>query len=255
VAGLGPIARTAAADYLVVYPPRILAVSTVPRAVFQVAFYSLIGFAMAGERGRWFAFVGATVHIMTIATVIKGPDVLVDEKVEGTMYRLRLGRYPLAAVVAVRWWVFIVEALASAAIGIVGVGLALGFEARLGDLLQVSPLYVLVALSTAALGLAAASLSVGRRADVMATNLVAYLLLLAGGVVAPLAALGPLRAVSEALPMTHGLLAIRAALDGRPFAGLAVKEAAIGLAWAVIAVLVLHLQSRRARRKGFDDFF
>lgn len=254
LARAGVIARTAAIDYLVVYPPRIIALSTLPRVLAQVAFYSLIGLAVGGPDGERFAFVGATVHILTLATVVRGPDVLVDEKVEGTMYRLRLGCWNVLGVTAIRWWTYLLEALLSAAVATVGVGLALGLWETSVQLLACAPLFLLIAASTSALGMAAAALSVGRRADVLVTNLLAFSLLLVGGVLAPLKELGGWSAISEVMPMTHGLLAVRTALEGQPVAGLALKEALVGLAWLAVAAGTLRLQSHRARRGGFDDF-
>ena len=254
IGALAVAGRLSWREYRVAYPWRIYLISALPRALLQVLFFAYLGYFTGGDAGKTFAFVGASVHVMLIATVIKAPDVLLDERVLGTLYRLRLGVLPLPAVVAVRWWVYIVEAIVDALLVIAIVGpFVVGLDG-VAKLLLVLPLYGLVALTTSTLGFAVAAVSMTQRADVLITNLANYAALVLCGVVAPLSALGAIGAdVGRALPLTHGLLAIRAAIDGRPWLGEALLELAVGGAWAAAAVSVLFVQEWRARAFGLGD--
>jgi ABC-2 type transport system permease protein len=70
----------------------------------------------------------------------------------------------------------------------------------------------------------------------------------------PRSAVGPvLGRIGEALPLTHGLLAIRETLAGQAGAHtavLAAQEAGVGACWLAAAVAVLAWRARRSRRDG-----
>jgi ABC-2 type transport system permease protein len=189
-----------------------------------------------------------------LSTVIRGPDAVLDDRLQGTLHRLRLGVVPVPALVAVRWWVFVVEGTAEALAVVLVVGPAIGEAGAVPRLLAAAPLFLLIATTTSALGFAVAAFSVTQRADVVITNLVSYLTMLACGVVAPLSALGGFGAgAARALPLTNGLLAIRALIDGRPWIGDAALEAAVGLGWLLVGIGLLQLQLRRAQKLGRDE--
>jgi ABC-type polysaccharide/polyol phosphate export permease len=119
-----------------------------------------------------------------------------------------------------------------------------------------APLLALLAATTSGLGLAVASLALTQRADVVVTNVVSYLTLVLCGVVAPLSSLGPVASgAAHALPLTNGLIALRACVDGRPWVGHAALEAMVGTAWAFTGIALLAVQDRRARVLGTDDAY
>jgi len=111
-----------------------------------------------------------------------------------------------------------------------------------------------MAVTTAAAGLAVASPAIGRRADVVATNGLTYLLIAAGGLLVPAGRAPLLDVVGYVLPLRHGVLAIRDYLEGRPWLGEAALELLVGLGWALLAVWLYRRQSARARLTGSDDF-
>jgi ABC-2 type transport system permease protein len=83
---------------------------------------------------------------------------------------------------------------------------------------------------------------------------VSFGVLLAGGVFLPPGRVPVLDAVGTVLPVRHGLIAVRAGLDGRPFVGELAAEALVGVGWGLVAFAVTVVQARRARRLGIDDF-
>jgi ABC-2 type transport system permease protein len=237
-------------DSLAVYPPRIYLATTVPRALLQVAFLTYLGYYAGGSAGRSFAFVGACVHVTLVGTVVRGPDALLDDRLQGTLDRLQLGVLPVSGVALARWWVFVAEGVAEALLAAAVVGPLVGEGGTASKLLAAAPLVLLVAISTTGLGLAVAALSLTRRVDVLLTNLVSYAAAVACGVVAPLSALGPLEGGAHLLPLTNGLLAVRHVAEGKPWLADAGWEAAVGAAWLALAAALVETQLRRVRRSG-----
>jgi len=122
------------------------------------------------------------------------------------------------------------------------------------ELLAALPLFLLVAITTSTIGLVVGAISLTQRADTLLANAGAYALMVFGGVVAPISAFGDTgELIARVLPLTNGLLAIRATLAGEPWLGYAALELAVGAAWAVVAVALIQLQAHRARARGSDE--
>jgi ABC-type polysaccharide/polyol phosphate export permease len=241
-------------DYRVVYPLPVLLASSLPRAVLQVVFVCYVGQFAAGTAGRDFALLGGCLQVVTIATVIKASDVLLEDRQLGTLFRLRLSAVPLPVVAATRWWIFAAEGTVDALVAGTAAGLLFGRTDLVAGLWLATPLVLLMALTSSALGMATAAMAITRRADVFVVNLVSYALLALTGAVAPLDRLPvPLGWLAHVLPITNGLLSIRAAVAGRPWLALAAAEAAVGAGWFVLAWLLLAAQERRALAKDTDD--
>ena len=254
VRALGFTAVLAARNYRKVYSPRVLLLSGAPRVIFQVAFYTFLGRFVAGAEGAAFVYVGACVHIMTIAVMNKAADAIADERPQGTLSRLQTGTIPVWAIIAVRWSVYLAEAVASAALAIVVVGAVTGQDELIGRLLLALPVFALIGACISCYAMTVSSLSLFVRADVSWSNLGSYLLLVLGGVVAPLSALGAVEPVARLLPLTNGLLALRHRLAGEPWLGLLAAEVLVGAGWLLLAGLLLKLHSRRSRSVGDDRY-
>lgn len=252
--GAALAARLALRDYLALYPPRVLLASTVPRAVLQAAFLAYLGYYAGGEEGRRFALVGGCAQVIVLATIVRGPDVVLDDRWQGTLPRLHLAVVPLPAIVVTRWWVFVVEGALDALVAALLVAPLVGEADMVPRLLLAAPLFLLIAATTSAFGIAVAAFALTQRADVLITNLVSYLTIVACGVVAPISRFGHVGAdVVRALPLTNGLMGIRAVVAGRAWGGDAALEAGVGAAWLVIGIALLQWQARRARRLGTDE--
>ncbi|MFJ5631808.1 ABC transporter permease [Streptomyces goshikiensis] len=247
------MAKASWLDYAAVYPIKTLIASSVPRAVLQPLFLAYLGYLAGGVAGRRFAIIGACVHIMALAAVIKAADVLTEDQTEGTLYRIRMSRFGLPLVHLTRCWIYFLEAVASALVAIVGVCAFFGEWALMGSLLQGLPLIVLTALSTTAFGLAVAAVTALHPASAVLTNLGVYALLVLSGIVAPVSALPtPLQWLSRVLPLTHGAQALRALADGRPWVSYAALELLVGLGWLCCGLLFLRHNDRTAREFASD---
>jgi ABC-type multidrug transport system permease subunit len=235
-------------------PPFVLLTAVLPRPVLQYLFFVLLGGVLAGPAQREFALVGAPVVALTLVAVMIS-DVPVNDKWSGTFHRIRSGRPHAFTVVLLRALPYPVFGMV-ALVACVLVVPALTGRAGLGpQLARHLPLYALMAVTTCAAGLAVSMLSLGKRADVLASNALAYLILLAGGVFLPPERLPPVAdEVTAVLPVRHGLTAVRAALDGADWLAPALTEAAVGIGWVALGYAVMTVQIRRARRLGHDDY-
>ncbi|MBT2365569.1 ABC transporter permease [Streptomyces sp. ISL-10] len=253
-AGLSVVARIAWHDYLALYPPAVLVGSTVPRAVLQPLFLAYLGFLMGGAEGRAFAITGGCVHVLALATVVRAADMLTEEQPAGTLHRLRLSRPGLALVHLTRCWVYVVEALVSALVAVVGVCAFFGEWQLMGSLLSGAPVLAVTAVSVAAFGLGVAAVTALHPAAIVLSNLVVYALLVLTGIVAPVEALpAPLEQLAQLLPLTHGAASLRALAAGDPWAAQAAAEAAVGVFWLCTGLWLLRRNDSRARRLALDD--
>ncbi|MFI6013289.1 ABC transporter permease [Streptomyces sp. NPDC051243] len=251
--GLTVVARAARRDYLAVYGVKTLIASTLPRCVLQPLFLAYLGYLAGGLEGRRFAITGACVHVLSLATVVKAADSMTEDQAFGTLDRVRTSRPGLALVQLTRCWIYLVEAVASALVAVVGVCAYFEEWRLMGALLQGSGLFVLIALSATAFGLAVAAVAALHPASAVLTNLAVYALLVLCGIIAPVDRLAePVRAVSHLLPLTHGAESLRALADGRPWAAQAALEALVGVAWLAVGLLLLRRNDRRARRLAMD---
>jgi ABC-2 type transport system permease protein len=92
------------------------------------------------------------------------------------------------------------------------------------------------------------------RVGLLASNMAAYLMFVLCGVNIPLEAMpGFLQITGRALPLTHGLLAIRQVIDGASYtqvAPLVGLEVLVGLIYATLAWLVFRKRLMDTRRTG-----
>lgn len=250
----GLTVRTGFAEHLAENPPKIWLATALPRAVLQCLFFSLLGRIAAGDAGERFAFIGATIVILTLSTLVSVCDLPMFEKWFGTSYRLQLGVLRPATTLLLRTVPWTLEAVVTAVVCIVVVGPLLGQVTLVGVLLTALPFYVFMALTSIAAGSVAASFAVGRRADVLVGNAFAYLTIATTGALVPAGRLPALDLIGTVLPLRNGVLAVRAYADGRPWTGHLLAEAAVGGGWALLAWAAYTAQFARARRLGTDDY-
>jgi len=231
-----------------------MATTTVPRLVLQTLFFTLLGGVIAGAGQRSYAFVGALGLALAGSNAVGVANVLVTDKQSTTVWRIRIGQLPAAVVFFARAGVYPIVGLALMTVDAAVVAALTGLTGLAVELVPLLGLYALISCTVTVIGLALSSLAAGKRADVLTANLLSYLIMLCSGAFLPPGRLAWVDAVGTVLPVRHGLLAIHAALAGRPWLGEAALEFAVGCGWAAVTVAVVAIQGRRARRQGHDEF-
>jgi ABC-type multidrug transport system permease subunit len=251
---IGEVTRFGCYEFMAVNPPGIVAGTVLPRMVLQTLFFTLLGSVVAGPEQRRYAFVGGLVMALSMTNVLYVTQVPVADKEFATFWRARTGRlhpivvflaralpYPVAGFVVV-----VVSAIIAAPLtGLTGLAVSLA---------PLCGIYLLISFTSTAAGLAAGALSVGRHAEVLYSNLMAYVIMLCSGVFLPPGRVAVIDAIGQVLPARHGVAGTPAALQGRPFLAQVIGEAATGAGWLAAMALIVVVQMRRAERQGHDDF-
>lgn len=247
-------AVTGGRQYLAANPVRVSALTLLPRAILQTVFIVLLGDLAGGHELRRYAFIGAVALTITLSTMVGIVDVPSNDKWSGTFWRIRTGRLEPFAVFVLRSWPYPLAGFCTCLVTLVVVAPVVGLVPVNPAFLGLLPCFAVLALTTSAAGLAAGALAVGRRADVLVANFLAYVTMLCSGAVLPPGHIRWVDLIGEVLPMRHGLAAIRAVHTGQPFARELGTEVAVGAAWFAVAWVLVHVQTRRARASGNDDY-
>jgi ABC-2 type transport system permease protein len=236
--------------YVREFPVSVLLATSLPRVLLQIAFYVLLGGIVDSQA---YALAGAAAATMGLFTAVNVSEVPAVDLRESTGIRHRSGDVSPFASQVLRAIPYAATGLASAAIGIWVVGPVTGHAALALELTLTLPLYALMAATSTMAGLAVGILSTPSDNDLIAGNILLYAQLLLSGAVIPAERLGAVAVLGEVLPLRHGIAAVRAALDGQPWLGSALAEAAVGIGWAAVCWGLVRWQNHRARLRGAAD--
>jgi hypothetical protein len=223
------------------------------RATLQAAFVTLTGMFAAGAAGRDYAFVGAVAFAASPWALGGVSDAMLEDRNQGTVYRLRLGRLPMLVLVLLRMPPSALQAVVAMICGAFVAGptlVGLGLSLRVALLL---PALATGVLSMLCMGVAVGSTGGSPRTDILLSNLAQYLILLASGVVLPPGRLPVLDAVGEFLPLRHSVIAAHRWLAGSSGWSELGWELLVAAGWLLFASGCLAVQSTLARRYGLDE--
>jgi ABC-2 type transport system permease protein len=234
-----------------VYGPTLLG-----KSALQILFFALLGRYMHVADDRYFV-VGNAIQASAMLGVFGMVMLLANERELGTLSAVlvspanRLALFGGRALPVVAHGVFV----AAFAFTVGWLVLDVPIEARVLPVL--AGITALTALSCAMFGLALGSLALRLRDLWVGSNLAYYLMLLLCGAAVPVSALPRwLAAISQVLPLTHGIEAARRVAAGaRPatVTGLLVTEAMVGLAYGVAGYTLLRLFEADGRRRAVLD--
>ncbi|HVK20221.1 MAG TPA: ABC transporter permease [Actinokineospora sp.] len=235
------------------YPPKILALTAIPRVLLQSAFFVLLAGVVGGFAAEKFALIGVMGTTMTIFTVTSICDVPILEAQSATFYRHRVGIVSPFAALMCRGVPHAVAGMCAATLILSAVAPATGHSGLVTDLLAYFPIYLLMAVTCTIGGLTIGVLSSPSDNQVLASNLYGYLILILSGAVIPVERLGVFGDLGMVLPMHHGVAAVRAALAQQPWAMAVLMEVAVGALWITLAWASVAYRVRLARVRGAAD--
>jgi ABC-2 type transport system permease protein len=221
--------------------------------IFQILFFAYVG-RFSGLQNDEFFVIGNAVQASALAGIFGMAMTIGGERWFQTLSALLATpahRIPLFLGRAIPLIVngFIVSAFGFA------VGWALlDFELAADEIPGIALVVVVTSFSCTALGLLTGSIGLRARDVFFLANLVALILLLFCGVNVPLDAMPDwMQTVASGLPLTHGIEAAREIAAGAPFSdvsGLVATEAAIGVAYALVAYGLFRFFEVEARRRA-----
>lgn len=246
--------RASWAMYAVELTPMVLFGSKIPRALLQALFFVIIAKAAGGDSLARFALVGNFVHAAVLPAIIFMAIVIELEKWAGTLPHLIASPTHWLPLLVGRSAATFGDAIFSSALVLVVLVPLLALDVSYINLLRAIPLLLLTVASTAGLGWLIGAISLPIRWGTLISNMTAYVMMILCGVNFPIYALPPaVKTLGQALPMTHGLLAIREVVDGAAYSevmGLMGIEMLIGLIYAAAAWMLFGQRLRAARQRG-----
>ncbi|MBA3380284.1 MAG: ABC transporter permease [Actinobacteria bacterium] len=245
-------------DYTTIYTWKTWLAGWLVRVVAQVSFFALFGELIGSSERTEFLVVGNAVLLAALGVMFAVASTS-WERWQGTFPLLVASPTAPVLVFLGRSTFWIPDAVASS-VGTFFICAAI-FDLPLPwpRVLLIMPLIVLIALSTYCLGIFLGGL-VLRNPNLrnLVANLVWLTMAAIAGVNVPLSYdPEPLRWLAEVLPLTHGLQAVRGLLDGDPGHEIAVQagaEAAVGVAFLVLAFLTFDRLAEHGRRDGTIEF-
>jgi ABC-2 type transport system permease protein len=233
--------------------PWILIPTFIVTPIFQILFFVFVG-RTAGVGDDTFFLVGNAVQYAAIPCIFAMGNSIGDERRLQTLELLLVSparRLPLflgraVPVILNGFVVSVVALLFGAAV------LRVRFPA--GSLLPLIAIVLVSAFACTGLGLVSASLAVRVRETAVLANVMYGILLIFCGVNVPVSALpGWMAAISEWLPMTHGIQAARAVAAGATWAEVSsavAREASIGVLYVALGLVMLRFFEEESRRRA-----
>ena len=246
--------RAGLAEYLVGLTPVLYLGVHVPRTILQALFFVLIAKAAGGDSLARFAAIGNAVQMAVFFGLLSMQIVIESEKWKSTFQYLIASPSNWLPLMIGRSMFQLFDAFLSSAIVFAVLIPLLGLHISVLNLLAAVPIVLLTIVSAGTLGWLIGSIALPIRWGFMICNLLAYAMMVLCGVNFPFSALPPMvQAVGSLLPFTHGLLAIRAIIDGASYASvlpLIVDEATIAIIYGALAWAVFGWRLRVTRQNG-----
>jgi ABC-2 type transport system permease protein len=227
------------------------------RVLAQVSFFALIGRILSTPDATWFLLVGNAVMLAAMEGVF-AMNMVGWERGSGTLALLAASPTNPVLVLASRGTYLIADGSLSALGALFILGPLFGLPLPWRGALLIIPLTVLIGASAYCFGTFLGGIILGFRgiADLVA-NVSMIVLMAMCGVNVPLGFYPvPVAWVSRFLPLTHGLIAIRASLSGSyaQAGAQALAEAAVGGGWLLVCALTFRRFIARGRRTGSLDY-
>ena len=246
-------------NFFAEYTPTVFFTTAVPRYIMQAAFFVLLARFAGGPELMRFALLGNAVQIAANMGLVNMTSIVESEKWIGTLPMLiAVPTNKLPALIG-RGTANIAEGLVAVAFALGGGMLLFGAAFPALRLLMAVPLVLLIVVSIFGMGLVIGAATLPMRIGTLASNLAAYVMMIVCGVNFPVDALPAwLGAIAHGLPMTHGLLALRAVVDGASYADvlpLIGWEVLVALVYYVVGYAIFEARLRAARVNGQVELF
>lgn len=220
----------------------------------QLLFFTLLG-AFAGLDPAYFA-LGNAVRLASVSGLYGCVVVMAEERISGTLQVVIASATPIGQTLITRMAMQGLDGVVTTVIGLTVSFLFLGLDASQVQWLWLLPALLITSYAISCLGLLVSIFGVFGVDLTFVMNLVYTLLLLFCGVNFPITLLPSyFQTIAQLLPLTHGLLAIRALVAGET-AGVATQlglEALIGLGYGLSGYLLFRYAEYRARVRGALD--
>jgi len=220
----------------------------------QLLFFTLLG-AFAGLDPAYFA-LGNAIRLASVSGLYGCVVVMAEERISGTLQVVMASATPIGQTLITRMAMQGLDGVVTTLLGLTVSFLFLGVDASHVQWVWLLPALLITSYAISCLGLLVSIFGVFGVDLTFVMNLVYTLLLLFCGVNFPITLLPTyFQAVAQLLPLTHGLIAIRALVAGET-AGVVTQlslEALIGLGYGLSGYFLFRYAEYRARVRGTLD--
>jgi ABC-2 type transport system permease protein len=247
-------ARVGFRDMAAIYTLRSWTVGWFARLVIQVFFFSLFGLLLGSASYVHYRVIGNSAALMCIGAM---PVVIcvVRERQTGTLAIQILTPSSFTLAYLGRGICWLIIGIGSSTAAFIIAALVFQLPVAMPQALLTPAVLTAIGLTSYCLGVALGAVVMARPGlQWVATN-VGYLSVMTfSGVNVPVSYWPkPIQAIASALPLTHGLEALRLLLAGGSYAAAGedtAAELAVGACWLVIALLVMKLAVHKGRKNG-----
>jgi ABC-2 type transport system permease protein len=236
--------------------PWILIPTFIVEPVFQILFFSYVG-RDAGVGSVAFFVVGNAIQFASIPCLFGIVNTISGERYSQTLSLMLVSPAKRLPLFLGRALPVIVNGLVCSLISLALGALLLGVSIPADSIPLLAAVVTVSAFSCTGLGLVAAALALRVRETAVLANFVMGILLVFCGVNVALSALpGWMAGVGRALPLTHGIEASRALIDGAGWSdigSLVVDEVAIGVVYLLVGLVMLRAFEVESRRSATLD--
>jgi ABC-2 type transport system permease protein len=233
--------------------PWVFIPSLVVAPIFQILLFAYMGRSAALESDEFYV-VGNALQFACIPCLFAMTQTIAGERYQQTLGYILVSPAPRLPLFLGRALPVILNGVFVAAFSFTVGGLLLGIDVPASALPGLAVVIVVTAFSCTGLGLINAGLGLRIRETAVLSNVIFGVLLIFTGANVPLEELPDwMRAISDVLPLTHGIAAARELADGAPFAdvrGLVATELAIGVAYTAAGYGLLRYMEWQSRRSA-----
>ena len=234
--------------------PSTYLASKIVSPLAQVLFFTFLGTFATGSGNADFYVIGNAVQIAAVSGIYGVTMSIGGERWSGTLpYLFGTPANRLTMFIG-RAFMHVIDGMLGVVIGFGWGVLLLGLDLSRTNLPALGLTILVTTFSTSGLGLLMGCISLITLNVMFVNNAVYFGLLIFSGANVPLASLpAPMYALSQVLPLTHGIAAARALIDGASLeavAPLLATEFLIGVAYVLIGYLLFRWFEFQAKRRG-----
>ncbi len=247
-------ARASWSTYLVELTPTIFFGLRIPRIILQSLFFVYLAKAAGGEPLARFALIGNSIQIAVFMVMLSMEEVIESEKWNATFQYLIAAPSSWFPSMLGKSMSYFGDAIFASVVSFAALIPILQIDISFVNLMHSIPMILLIILSASALGWSIGAFSLPIRYGYMICNWFAYAMIVFCGVNIPTSALHPVvQFIGNLLPVTHGLQAVRALIDGATYASvypLIGAEILIALIYSAAAWLMFGYRMKVTRQIG-----
>ena len=248
----------AMADMRVIYTWRTWLFAWLSRILTQVAFFALIGRLLHSPERTHFLLVGNAVYIVALVAMQVCASSAWERQAGTLPLLIASPSHPFVIFVgrSVQW---LLDGTACATVSLFALGPVFGVDLPMPRSLLAVPLIALTGVSTYCLGLFLSGFVLRRlESRNLISGVSGLVLMLLCGVQTPTSFWPtPLQYLADALPLTHGLRAIRHLLDGSSVSLVSADaslEVCVAAGWLLIAALTFRTLTEGGRKDGSIEY-